>query len=160
MDGIASSNGVLIIGATNRLAALDPALVRPGRFDRVLQLSLPDEEQRLQILGVHVKRTACVGGAALLQRLAKATNGFSGAELANLVNEAAIGAVRAGRSSVSDDDFDCALGDYRRSRAPQADGNDPYRSDGDSAQAFAAFVQQAARAACSGGAASLIEENE
>lgn len=110
MDGVSGgARGILIIGATNRLAALDPALTRPGRFDRVLQLRLPDEAGRLHILKVHAARTATVAASTLLPRMAAVTPGFSGAELANLVNEASIVAVRAGKDVVDGECYEVAL---------------------------------------------------
>ena len=116
MDGIGSSSGVLVMGATNRLAALDPALTRPGRFDRVLQLKLPNEAGRLAILQVHAARTPCEASRVVLPRVAAATEGFSGAELANLVNEAAIGAARVGDSHIRASHFDAALHTFRLTR--------------------------------------------
>lgn len=114
MDGVSdSAKSILIVGATNRLDALDPALVRPGRFDRVLQLPLPDEAGRLQILQVHAAKTATVHAQTVLPIMAQATGGFSGAELANLVNEAAIRAVREGKSTVDSDCFHAALRDFK-----------------------------------------------
>ena len=116
MDGIGSSPGVLVIAATNRLAALDPALTRPGRFDRILTLSLPDEAARLAILRVHAAKTPLEAAERVLPRVARATAGLSGAELAHLVNEAAIGAVRDGDSVVR-----CAKAAAVRPRAPEAE---------------------------------------
>ena len=95
---------ILVVAATNRLSSLDPALLRPGRFDRVLQLQLPDAAARLEILHVHARRTHIAHAEQVLPRMADATAGFSGAELANLVNEAAIAAVRGGRDEASPDD--------------------------------------------------------
>ena len=95
---------ILVVAATNRLSSLDPALLRPGRFDRVLQLQLPDAAARLEILQVHARRTHIANAEQVLPRMAEATAGFSGAELANLVNEAAIAAVRGGRDEASHDD--------------------------------------------------------
>jgi|TARA_B100000513_G_C11871094_1_gene175985 cell division protease FtsH len=111
---------VLVVGATNRLESLDSALVRPGRFDRVLQLSLPEESERLQVLTVHARRTKLGGDRhaqeKTLAAIASATDGYSGAELANLLNEAAIRAVRARRDFVSEADLKQALGEYGDSR--------------------------------------------
>ena len=95
MDGISARPGVLVIAATNRLSSLDSALTRPGRFDRILQLQLPDEAARLAILAVHAKRTQLHEADRVLPGIAKVTDGFSGADLAHVVNEAAIFAVRS-----------------------------------------------------------------
>ena len=95
---------ILVVAATNRLSSLDPAVLRPGRFDRVLQLQLPDAAARLEILHVHAPSTHIANAELVLPRMAEATAGFSGAELANLVNEAAIAAVRGGRDEASHDD--------------------------------------------------------
>ena len=117
MDGISSCSDVLILGATNRFTALDPALVRPGRFDRVLQLPLPDITGREQILRVHSRRSPIADVDDTLSFVASATDGFSGAELENLVNEAAIRAVRRRKQVVERQDFQLALSDYRSSRS-------------------------------------------
>ncbi|KAL1524370.1 hypothetical protein AB1Y20_019267 [Prymnesium parvum] len=156
MDGVSGgARGILIIGATNRLAALDPALTRPGRFDRVLQLRLPDEAGRLHILKVHAARTATVGASTLLPRMAAVTPGFSGAELANLVNEASIVAVRAGKDVVDGECYEVALRELQGSRAVEDVTNiDPSLS-------IAALWQQLAsgsRTATQG--VSSVEDNE
>ena len=117
MDGMAATDGVVVVGATNRLAALDPALTRPGRFDRVLQLELPDEAGRLAILQVHAAKAPVDQPQIVLPYVAASTPGFSGAELANLVNEAAIGAVRANESCVRGVHFEAALQTFVSSRA-------------------------------------------
>ena len=96
MDGFDGNNGVVILAATNRPESLDPALLRPGRFDRRIPVELPDLQGRIDILKVHgakVKTSGNVDYAAI----AKAAAGASGAELANIVNEAALRAVRQGR---------------------------------------------------------------
>lgn len=118
MDGIGSSAAVLVIGATNRLAALDPALIRPGRFDRVVTLPHPNEAARFHILSVHARRSALVEPRETVRRVAAETDGLSGAELANLVNEAAIRATRRSAAAVEYEDFANALAEYRSSRAP------------------------------------------
>ena len=102
MDGFVRDDPVLCIGATNLSDSLDPALVRPGRFDRTLHLGLPSEPNRLKILGVHAagKPLDRSGGDALLARAAAKTIGWSGAELANLMNEAAIFMVRRGSDAI------------------------------------------------------------
>lgn len=85
----------MVLAATNRPAVLDKALVRPGRFDRILRLPLPDLEGRIQILKVHARGKA-VAGDLDWRRIARACSGFSGADLENLMNEAAITAIRGG----------------------------------------------------------------
>jgi cell division protease FtsH len=107
MDGFAVSAGIVVVAATNRPDILDPALLRPGRFDRQVTVGCPDVKGREQILQIHAKKVA-LDSAVDLRQVARGTPGFSGAELANLVNEAALFAVRAGRSEVTDHDFDQA----------------------------------------------------
>jgi len=105
LDGFAARDRVVVIAATNRLDTLDQALLRPGRFDRRVQVGLPAERGRLEILRLH-SRQIPIADPASLEALAKVTNGFAGADLANLVNEAAIMAARAGRDSVLGGDLD------------------------------------------------------
>jgi cell division protease FtsH len=100
MDGFDTQEGVIIIAATNRPDVLDPALLRPGRFDRQVTVSLPDVNGREEILRVHVKKIKLAAGVDLSQ-IARGTPGFSGAELANLVNESALLAARKGLSAVT-----------------------------------------------------------
>jgi cell division protease FtsH len=107
MDGFAVSAGIVVVAATNRPDILDPALLRPGRFDRQVTVGCPDVKGREQILRIHAKKVALDNNVDLRQ-VARGTPGFSGAELANLVNEAALFAVRAGRAEVTDRDFDQA----------------------------------------------------
>ena len=107
MDGFAPNQGIVVIAATNRPDILDPALLRPGRFDRQVTVGAPDVRGREQILHIHAKKVAPDGDVDLRQ-IARGTPGFSGAELANLVNEAALFAVRCGRQIVTDHDFDQA----------------------------------------------------
>ena len=107
MDGFAPNQGIVVIAATNRPDILDPALLRPGRFDRQVMVGAPDVKGREQILRIHARRVALETGVDLRQ-VARGTPGFSGAELANLVNEAALLAVRGGRQLVTDRDFDQA----------------------------------------------------
>ncbi len=107
MDGFAPNQGIVVIAATNRPDILDPALLRPGRFDRQVTVGAPDVKGREQILRIHARKVA-VGVEVDLRQIARGTPGFSGAELANLVNEAALYAVRSGRQMVSDHDFDQA----------------------------------------------------
>jgi cell division protease FtsH len=104
MDGFDPATGVVVIAATNRPEALDPALLRPGRFDRQVVVPLPNQQERHAILTVH-SRGKPRGPDVHLQVVARGTPGFSGADLANLVNEAAIFAVRAGREVIKAQDF-------------------------------------------------------
>jgi len=108
MDGFEVNQGVVIMAATNRPEILDKALLRPGRFDRQIQVSLPTEDGRRQILAIHT-RDVQLGPDADLDRLAQITSGFSGADLANIVNEAALLAVRRDSGVVSMADFDLAI---------------------------------------------------
>ncbi len=107
MDGFAPNHGIVVIAATNRPDILDPALLRPGRFDRQVTVGVPDIKGREQILKIHARKVA-LDGEVDLRQVARGTPGFSGAELANLVNEAALLAVRGGRQNVTDHDFDQA----------------------------------------------------
>ncbi len=108
MDGFNSDKGVVILAATNRPDSLDQALLRPGRFDRRIPVELPDLQGREAILRVHAQRIK-TDGQIDFNAVARATSGASGAELANIVNEAALHAVKAGRSVVSQIDFDEAV---------------------------------------------------
>jgi cell division protease FtsH len=105
MDGFAPNQGIVVIAATNRPDILDPALLRPGRFDRQVTVGAPDVKGREQILRIHAKKVALDTDVDLRQ-IARGTPGFSGAELANLINEAALLAVRGGRQIVGNRDLD------------------------------------------------------
>ncbi|MEQ8356785.1 MAG: ATP-dependent zinc metalloprotease FtsH [Kiloniellaceae bacterium] len=105
MDGFSGREAVIVLAATNRPDVLDPALLRPGRFDRHVTLDLPDREAREAILKVHTKAMPLAPDVAL-DVIAAATPGFSGADLKNLVNEAAMATARAGRSAIAMNDFD------------------------------------------------------
>ena len=107
MDGFETSEGIVIMAATNRPDILDPALLRPGRFDRQIVVPLPEFEERLAILKVH-SRDKRMGPDVDLEVMAKGTPGMSGADLANLVNEAALFAVRRGSSQIERIDFESA----------------------------------------------------
>jgi cell division protease FtsH len=107
MDGFNQSETVIIIGATNRHDILDPALLRPGRFDRQVMVGNPDIKGREQILRVHARKVALEPDVEL-RSIARGTPGFSGADLANLVNEAALIAARAGRKTIRNRDLDAA----------------------------------------------------
>ena len=107
MDGFETSEGVILIAATNRPDVLDPALLRPGRFDRQVVVSRPDVRGRLDVLRVHTKRFP-LGKDVNLEVIARGTPGFSGADLANLVNEAALLAARMDKKVVEMSDFEAA----------------------------------------------------
>jgi cell division protease FtsH len=119
MDGFEENDGVIIVAATNRRDVLDPALLRPGRFDREVQVPVPDIKGREKILKVHAKKIK-IGPNVDLRIIARGTPGMSGADLANLVNEAALTAARIGKRMVGMDDFEKAkdkvmMGAERRS---------------------------------------------
>ena len=105
MDGFEGNTGVIILAATNRPESLDPALTRPGRFDRRVPVELPDLKGREEILKVHAQKVALAPGIDFTT-VARMASGASGAELANIVNEAALRAVRAGRKSVTQSDLE------------------------------------------------------
>jgi len=107
MDGFARSDSIVVVAATNRADILDAALLRPGRFDRQVTVGNPDLKGREQILRVHTRAIALEPDIDL-RAIARGTPGFSGADLANLVNEAALGAARAGRSTIGNTDLDAA----------------------------------------------------
>jgi len=115
MDGFDTQDGVIIIAATNRPDVLDPALLRPGRFDRQVTVSLPDVKGREQILKVHSKKVK-MGAEVDLNRIARGTPGFSGAELANLINEAALLAARKGLQAISNAELEEARDKVRWGR--------------------------------------------
>lgn len=119
MDGFEPNSGIIIIAATNRVDILDPALLRPGRFDRQVQIGLPDMKGREQILAVHSRKVPLAPDVNL-SILARGTPGYSGADLANLVNEAALFTARRNKQLVSMDEFEDAkdkinMGTERRS---------------------------------------------
>ena len=105
MDGFDGTKGVVILAATNRPESLDPALLRPGRFDRRIPVELPDLQGRIAILKVHAKDVH-MSGHIDFNAIARATSGASGADLANIINEAALRAVRLGRNAVEQPDLE------------------------------------------------------
>lgn len=105
MDGFNPTDRVIVIGATNRPDLLDPALVRPGRFDRRVTLNLPELEERKAIIGIHAKGKPLAPEVSI-ERLARRTVGFSGADLANMLNEAAILAAREGKTQIDNKDLE------------------------------------------------------
>jgi len=108
MDGFETNRGVIILAATNRPEILDPALLRPGRFDRHILVDRPDLKERVAILKVHSK-TVTLDNSVDLEVIARRTPGFTGADLANLVNEATLLAVRKGKDKVDNEDFEQAI---------------------------------------------------
>ena len=105
MDGFGANEGIIIIAATNRPDVLDPALLRPGRFDRQVQVNLPDQKGRKEILAVHARNKIFAKGITL-ENIAKRTVGFSGADLENLLNEAALLAVRRNKEAITMSELD------------------------------------------------------
>ncbi len=120
MDGFDPQKGVVILAATNRPDTLDPALLRPGRFDRRIPVELPDLNGRIAILKVHAKDVK-LSGDIDFEVIARATSGASGAELANIINEAALRAVRLGRDTVTQEDLEesveVVIAGYQRKNA-------------------------------------------
>ncbi len=127
MDGFTPADGVIVIAATNRADVLDPALVRPGRFDRQVTVPLPDVKGRLEILKVHVKKIK-MGPDVDLEKIARGTPMFSGADLAAIINEAAIAATMADKDFVEHEDLEEArdkvkFGRAKKSRVREKDEN-------------------------------------
>lgn len=125
MDGFATNDHVIVLGATNRPDLLDPALIRPGRFDRRVVLSLPDLEERKQIIELHMKGKPFTKEVSI-EKLARRTVGFSGADIANMLNEAAILAAREGKTAIDNKDLEEAatkekLGPQRKRMQSEAD---------------------------------------
>jgi cell division protease FtsH len=119
MDGFEASDQVIVIAATNRVDVLDPALTRPGRFDRAVAVQLPDVAGRRQILGVHARKVK-MGADVDLDKLARSTPMFSGADLAAIINEAAILATMANKESIEMTDLDEARDKIRWGRAKKS----------------------------------------
>jgi len=127
MDGFGSGDGVIVIAATNRPDVLDPALIRPGRFDRQIAVPLPDVKGRLEILKVHAKKVK-LGPNVDLEKIARGTPMFSGADLAAIINEAAIGATMGNKDFIEHEDLEEArdkvkFGRANRSRVREKDEN-------------------------------------
>jgi cell division protease FtsH len=116
MDGFETNDQVIVCAATNRVDVLDPALTRPGRFDRQIYVPLPDIKGRMEILKVHSRKVK-LGPAVDLMRLARATPGFSGADLAAIINESALGATLANKDYIENDDLEEARDKVRWGRA-------------------------------------------
>ena len=104
MDGFGANEGIIVLAATNRVDILDPAILRPGRFDRKVMVGRPDVKGRLEILQVHAKGKP-LGDDVDLEQVARTTAGFTGADLENLLNEAAILAAKAGRVYLQQEDI-------------------------------------------------------
>jgi cell division protease FtsH len=120
MDGFGTNEGIIVIAATNRVDILDPAILRPGRFDRKITVALPDVRGREDILKVHAKNKP-IGSDVNLKDAARTTSGFSGADLENMLNEAAIRAARENRAFITDEDIKksfikIGIGTERKSR--------------------------------------------
>ncbi len=127
MDGFGSGDGVIVIAATNRPDVLDPALIRPGRFDRQIAVPLPDVKGRLEILKVHSKKVK-LGPNVELEKIARGTPMFSGADLAAIINEAAIGATMENKDFIEHEDLEEArdkvkFGRAKKSRVREKDEN-------------------------------------
>jgi cell division protease FtsH len=116
MDGFDTNDQVIVCAATNRVDVLDPALTRPGRFDRQIYVPLPDVKGRMEILKVHARKVK-LGPNVDMSRLARATPGFSGADLAAIINESALGATLAGKEYIEQDDLEEARDKVRFGRA-------------------------------------------
>src|SRR5271155_870254 len=116
MDGFDTNDQLIVVASTNRVDVLDPALTRPGRFDRQIAVPLPDVKGRLEILKVHSRKVK-LGPNVDMQRLARATPGFSGADLAAIINESALGATLANKEYIEQDDLEEARDKVRFGRA-------------------------------------------
>ena len=131
MDGFDGSKGVVVLAATNRPASLDPALLRPGRFDRRIPVELPDLQGRIEILKVHAKKIRLAEDVNF-EPIAKTAAGASGAELANIVNEAALRAVRSGRQFATQEDLqesvEVVIAGYQKKSRVLSDPPVPLRS--------------------------------
>jgi proteasome regulatory subunit len=117
MDGFDRRGDISIIAATNRFDMLDRAILRPGRFDRLIEVPEPDVEGRTQILSIHTRRMQ-LDPDVDLERIAEDTEGFSGAELESLATESGMFAIRDGRTEVAREDFDAALQKIERDDSP------------------------------------------
>ncbi len=114
LDGLSDLKNIIVIAATNRPDIMDPALLRPGRFDKIIEIPMPDEDTRLAILKVYTKRMP-IAKDVNVEELAKSTEGYTGAEIENLTREAGMNAIRANRNEVTKEDFENALSEIRPS---------------------------------------------
>ena len=112
MDGLHEMKNVIVLAATNRPDMIDPALLRPGRFDKIIEIPIPDESTRLHIFKVHTRRMP-LAKEVVLEELAASTENYTGAEIENVVREAGMGAIRTNRTVVTKQDFDFALKEVR-----------------------------------------------
>ncbi len=112
MDGLQELKNVIVIAATNRPDIIDPALLRPGRFDKIIEIPMPDERMRAEILKVHTRRMP-LAKDVIIEELAKATEGYTGAEIENLTREAGMNAIRNDATTVAKADFEYALTEIR-----------------------------------------------
>mmetsp|Transcript_28408 Transcript_28408/g.50750 ORF Transcript_28408/g.50750 Transcript_28408/m.50750 type:complete len:912 (-) Transcript_28408:144-2879(-) len=128
MDGFEDNTGVVVMAATNRPASLDNALTRPGRFDRIIHLPLPNQQGRVEIMAVHTRDKEVDPGVDF-SRVARATAGFTGAELMNLMNQSAIVAVRQSRKSITEDDVFEALEKIHMERMGRGGQSITYEED-------------------------------
>jgi len=112
LDGLSGLKNILVIAATNRPDIIDPALLRPGRFDKIIEIPMPDKEARMEILKVYLKKMP-IAKDVKVEELANATEGYTGAELENLTREAGMNAIRANRDNVTGVDFETALKEIR-----------------------------------------------
>lgn len=131
MDGFGVNEGIIVMAATNRVDILDPAILRPGRFDRKVAVGRPDVKGREEILGVHTKEKP-LGEDVDLHRIAQTTAGFTGADLENLMNEAAINTAKEGRKFLTQTDIEKAfikvgIGAEKRSKVISAERQEDYR---------------------------------
>jgi transitional endoplasmic reticulum ATPase len=112
MDGLQEMKNIIVLAATNRPDMIDPAILRPGRFDKIIELPLPDEQARAAIFKVHTKKMP-LGKDVIIEELAKITENYTGAEIENIVREAGMNAIRANKATVSKADFEKALEEIR-----------------------------------------------
>ncbi len=112
MDGLQDMKNVVVLAATNRPDMIDPALLRPGRFDKIIEIPMPDDETRLAIFKVHTRRMPLAKDVDLGE-LAKDAENYTGAEIENVCREAGMNAIRLDRTSVTKEDFDTAFNEVR-----------------------------------------------
>ena len=138
--GVDEQSNVVVMGATNRFEVLDAALCRPGRFDRVVRVGLPDADGRCAILRVHLKATPCEFDLDV-EMIGRKARGLSGAELAGLVNEAKIAAVREGARAVATRHLSGSLDHYNETRSSDEGKHGGGRGGGMPGNSMAAFLE-------------------
>lgn len=116
MDGLGDNNGIVVIGATNQELVLDPALIRPGRFDKKMKIGKPSEIERLEIISVILRSKSHVLGIEEIKRITKKTNGYTGAELGHIINEAASHAIKNEHIDIVEEDVNAAIRSYTASK--------------------------------------------